>query len=116
MFIIEDNRIFLTRGDTAVIEVTLENMDKSEYVLQSGDTLIFRMKRAATKSPSEILMEKFADVTETDVTFSITPSDTELLGFGLYRYEVELVTALGEHYTVLADEEFEIGKELENHE
>lgn len=116
MFTIEDNRIYLTRGDTADIAVTLENMDESEYEMQEGDTLIFRMKKSATKGASEVLIEKFAAVDGTDITISLLPSDTETLGFGEYRYEVELVTADDHHYTVIADEEFEVGKELENHE
>ena len=115
MFIIDDNRIYLTRGDTADIAVSLKNLDDSDYEMQEGDTLWFRLKRYATKDNSEILVEKTADVYDEEVIISLVPEDTLGLAFGEYRYEVELVTAEDKHYTVIADESFEVGKELENH-
>lgn len=115
MFTIEDNRIYLTRGDTADISLTITQLDGSEYEVQEGDTLIFRMKKYATKESSEVLIEKTALVSEGEITFSLMPEDTLTLAFGEYRYEVELVTDADDHYTVIADMEFEVGKELENH-
>lgn len=115
MFTIDDNRIYLTRGDTADIAVSLKNLDDSDYEMQDGDTLYFRMKRYATKDASDILVEKIAEVTEDEVIISLVPTDTLELAFGVYRYEVELVTYDDKHYTVIADTEFEVGKELENH-
>lgn len=117
MFQIEDNRIYLTRGDTADINVTLTKLDGSDYEIQEDDTLIFRMKKYATKESSEVLIERTAIVGESgDITITLTPEDTLTFAFGEYRYEVELVTSAGDHYTVIADMEFEVGKELENHE
>lgn len=115
MFTIEDNRIYLTRGDTADISLIITQLDGSEYEVQEGDTLIFRMKKYATKESSEVLIEKTALVSEGEITFSLMPEDTLTLAFGEYRYEVELVTDADDHYTVIADMEFEVGKELENH-
>ena len=117
MFEIDDNRIFLTRGDTCVIGITLTNMDGTAYEPKPDDVIIFRMKRNATKAPTEMLIEKEADIVDGEITVGIGPSDTVELAFGEYHYEVELVTGDegSEHYTVIADQTFEIGKELENH-
>lgn len=115
MFEVSDNKIYLTRGDTADILVSLTTLDGSDYEMQTGDELYFRVKKNATKTASEILIEKEADVTETEIVISLVPEDTMDFGFGEYRYEIELVTATGKHYTVIADEDFEVGKELENH-
>ncbi len=115
MFTIEDNNIYLTRGDTADITLTITQLDGSDYEVQEGDTLIFRMKKYATKEASEVLIEKTALVSDGEITFSLVPEDTLTLAFGEYRYEVELVTDADDHYTVIADTEFEVGKELENH-
>lgn len=115
MFVIEENRIYLTRADTADIDVTLEKLDGSEYEVQEGDSIIFRVKKYATKDVSEVLIEKQADIEDNEITISLEPEDTLDFAFGEYRYEVELVTADNRHYTVIADTAFEVGKELENH-
>lgn len=116
MLTIDENRIYLTRGDTAEIAVSLKKLDDTDYEMQTGDVLYFRMKKYATKDPSEILIEKTADVLNNEISFTIEPYDTESLAFGEYSYEVELVTGAEEqHYTVIADSEFVIGKEIENH-
>ena len=120
MFTIEENKIYLTRGDTAEIQVKLEKLDGTIYRTQQGDAVYFRMKRYPTNNTSEILIEKTAaivpDIEEDDITVSLVPADTINLDFGEYSYEIELVTEAEEHYTVIADTEFVIGKEIENHE
>ena len=116
MFTIEENRIYLTRGDTAEILVNLTKLDGTDYEVQPGDTLYFRIKKYPTNDPSEILIEKTAVITQDEVTITLAPADTIELPFGEYSYEVELVTETEAHYTAIADTEFVVGKELENHE
>ena len=116
MFTIDENKIYLTRGDTAEITVTLKKLDDTDYEMQSGDVLYFRMKKYPTNDPSGILIEKTADVSAEEISISLEPEDTIDLAFGEYSYEIELVTDDERHYTVIADTEFVIGKEIENHE
>ena len=49
------------------------------------------------------------------LTLVLLPSDTANLDFTSYRYEIELVTAGGDRYTVIEDGEFVVGVELEEH-
>lgn len=109
MLTIKGNQIFLTRGDTMFIKLSLENEDGTDYIPADGDKIYFRLKKYATYP--DILIEKQLS----DMILELTPADTAHLDFGTYRYEIELVTADGNHYTVICDEPFTIEKELENH-
>lgn len=111
MLIVTGNQIFLTRGDTLILTLTLSNSDDSAYVPAVGDSIYFRLKKFATYP--EILIEKEIDTAT--MILQLDESDTDMLAFGDYRYEIEVVTAEGMHDTVIADELFTIGKELENH-
>lgn len=116
MFTITGNKIYLTRGDSADISVNLTDIEGEPYEIQPGDVVYFRMKQRATKEPSQILVEKTAHISENEIIVSLDEADTKELPFGKYHYEIELVTANNKHYTVIVDTEFEVGKEIENHE
>ena len=47
------------------------------------------------------------------LTLELTPNDTSWLDFTLYRYEIELVTVDGKHFTVVDNTPFFVGVELE---
>ena len=50
------------------------------------------------------------------MTLQLNPEDTESCDNGKdYRYEFELITATGYHFTFIEDELFHIGIELEVH-
>lgn len=100
-------KIYLTRGDSAYIGVSLADISGNEYEPVQGDKLYFRLKKNVYKK--ELLIEKEINI-ET-LVLEITPEDTETLGFGLYCYEVELVTALGQHFTVIENAAFIVGAE-----
>lgn len=110
MVTIKDNQIFLTRGDTMYIKLSLENEDGTDYIPVTTDRIYFRLKKFATYR--EILIEKQIS----NMILELTPADTINLDFGTYRYEIELVTGDDRHYTVICDEPFTIEKEIENHE
>lgn len=115
MFTITSNTIFLTRGDNAEIALSLKDEKGNAYTVQDGDKIVFRLKKQVTRSASKILIEKEALIEQNGISFFILPEDTIPLDFGGYRYEIELITVSNEHYTVVADSAFEIGKEIENH-
>lgn len=106
-----DYNITLTRGDTAFIDITeLRNQDGDIYQLLEGDKIYFRIKAATV-----IEKELDIDLLNNTANLHIIPSDTEGLQFTSYKYEMELVTSIGEHYTFIADKSIKIGKEVEEH-
>jgi hypothetical protein len=109
MLTIKGNQIFLTRGDTMFIKLSLEKEDGTDYVPTEADRIYFRLKKYATYP--DILIEKQL----AGMILELTPNDTIHLNFGTYRYEIELVTGDGRHYTVISDEPFTIEEEIENH-
>ena len=111
MFKVNRNSIYLTRGDSAFISITLMDNKGRIYEWQEGDCMYFRVKQSAMAL--SILLEKV--VVYNSAMFEFVVSDTAGLDFGTYRYEVELVTATGQHYTVIENAVFEVGPELENH-
>ena len=115
MLKVRRNNIFMTRGDTVSLRVELVDYEGDPYYLKDGDVAIFRMKRCACND--KLLIEKEMDVNEDgEVFLCLDPEDTEFLKFGLYSYEIEVVTAEDYHFTVIDNGTIEIGKELENHE
>ncbi len=101
-------KIHITRGDTAYIDVSLEDISGNDYEPVQGDKLYFRLKESVYKK--ELLVEK--EINIDTLVLEITPEDTEMLGFGSYCYEVELVTALGQHFTVIENAAFIVGAEV----
>ena len=111
MLVVSENQIYLTRGDTLTITLSLTNDDGSAYVPDDSDKIYFRLKKFA--ATTEILVEK--EINVSNMILQLNENDTKNLPFGDYRYEIELVKANGSHYTVIENELFTIGKELENH-
>lgn len=111
MLRVSRNRITLTRGDTAYLNIALIDDSGGAYTPIEGDKLYFRLKKSAISS--SLLLEKEVYI-DTGV-LELKPEDTARLDFGLYRYEIELVTEAGEHFTVIENAPIEINAELENH-
>lgn len=109
MLEIKDNRVYLTRGDSASIIINLTDALGGIYTPIASDKLYFRLKKNIF-GDSLILVKAFDIETQ---TLHLTPSDTKNLDFTSYRYEVELVTSDNQHYTVIEDAPFIIGAELE---
>ena len=101
-------KIYLTRGDTAYIDVSIKDSSGNDYEPAQGDKIYFRLKKNIYEDA--LLIEKEIDI-ETQ-KLEIMPEDTEMLGFGAYCYEIELVTFLGEHFTVIENAAFIVGAEL----
>lgn len=104
-------KIHLTRGDTAYINVVLKDNLGNGYVPAEGDKVYFRLKKNIYKE--SLILEK--EISAETLVLEITPEDTEHLEFGTYCYEIELVTAGGEHFTVIENASFTVGPELEEH-
>lgn len=95
MFQIKDDKsIHLTRGDIAVIELSANTPESTEYTFKSGD--IVRLKVYAKKQHGTIVLEKevAVDAETTVVTISLERADTkfgDLINKPVdYWYEIEL--------------------------
>ena len=99
----EDNTVHLTRGDSADLEVPLVNEEGLNYLMSVNDTLVLRMKKKLSDAEPCLTKEvKGGNI------FQFAPEDTEQLPFGLYVYNVRLITAKGEEYTVVEPTTFKI--------
>ena len=61
----------------------------------------------------ELIIEK--EIPYDTMILQLDEADTCELKFGTYYYEIELVTDANYHFTAIANTEFEICQELENH-
>lgn len=103
-----DGLIQLTRGDTAVLNIDITNDATGEaYAIQPEDELVLSMKRSV--NDTEVCMQKRVKGT---AQLLIEPADTGSLRFGRYVYDVQITTGLGQVYTVIGPETFEILPEV----
>ena len=117
MLVVKGQEIYLTRADTAYLqfipmEKIPEQKEPTPRILQNGDKVIFRLKTNGAVFEKECLI----DLEENSCILSLEPTDTINLDFQTYKYEVELVTNIQEHFTFVADQRFTIGKEYEPHD
>lgn len=105
MLMITGNQIYLTRGDTMFVSLSLVNQDGTAYTPNEDDAIYFRLKKFATYP--NLLIEKQIDISS--MVLQLNNSDTQNLPFGDYRYEIEVITADNYHFTAIADELFTSG-------
>ena len=112
--------IYLTRGDSAILQATPtiknEEGEKTPYQLSEGDIIIFRLKLKA-EDIYQVVCEKecVMDYANNKAVLHLDPEDTLSCEFKKYRYEFELITSEDFHSTFIENQDFTIGKELENH-
>lgn len=83
MYSVDNNKIYLTRGDNADFTLTLEG-----YEAQEGDVLTFTVKKNC--QDKQALIQKTLDA---ELKFTIEHDDTKDLQFGDYWYDVQLKRA-----------------------
>ena len=99
-----DNDIYLTRGDTASLEIELLHEDTGEpYVLEEGDVVRLSMKHFI--SDRTVLVQK--DIQDT-LIIVIEPSDTSELDYGEYHYDISLMKPDGYIETFIENRNFVI--------
>ena len=106
-----DNDIYLTRGDSAYLNIELKDESGNPYTPALGDKLYFRLKKNIFGETLLLVKEIPTDT----LTLEILPSDTAKLDFSSYCYEIELITLQGQCFTVVENKAFKVGPELENH-
>lgn len=94
-----------------ILELALNDESGEVYEPTETDKIYFRVKRNATAK--DILIEK--EIPYDTMLLQLNEADTKNLKFGVYYYEIELVTETDYHFTAIANTEFEITEELEGH-
>lgn len=98
-----DYNIYITRGDTGVINFDLENYDLGE-----NDSVVLTVKQNV--NTDAIIMQKELD--HETKQFIIEPDDTKTLRYGVYVYDIQLTTEIGEVHTVIKPHDFTIESEV----
>lgn len=106
MLIIKNNRIYITRGDTGTLQLSLESVNNTVVKIEEGDTIKLTVKRLASDTTN--LIQLTADESG---QFAISPEDTKQLNAGVYVYDVQL-NRQGNIYTVIPQNYFEIKEEV----
>jgi len=100
--------ITLTRGDTGVLEVTINNkLSGKLYEMQVGDVLILTVKKNTITE--DILIQKKSSNT----TIRIESADTKGKPYGKYVYDVQLNCSNNiDVHTIIPKSEFIIAEEV----
>lgn len=91
-----DNRIQITRGDSAYITVSLTGLDGNPYDMISGDMLALTVRKKA-EDASPVLLQATSDTN----TIVLKPAQTAQMEPGGYSYDIQLTTAAGDVFTVV---------------
>ena len=104
MLKVEDNFIYLTKGDTAYLTVELEDDDE----FATGDIVNFNVK-LNLKNNAEYLIHKEIEIAQKSNTLEIKlePEDPATMRDGLYYYDVQLTRANGDIFTIVTPDENE---------
>ena len=99
MFYLEGNEINITRGDTALIDFTLDN---HEFV--DGDVVYFSVKRSP-KDNNYIINKEITNFNGNTATIELLSDDTRIPK-GKYLYDIQCSLADGRVDTVVNKERF----------
>lgn len=107
MLTINGFEIRVSRGNTAILDVAIENPDGSAYEPLDGDNILFSLKKRITDT--EFLLQKSV------VNGQIVFSDEELnLHPGKYVYDVKAYLADGREQTVIPPSPFYVSEVVNN--
>lgn len=79
----ETDNIYLSKGDTAVLDIAL-TLNDEPYVMSDTDTLVFAMKRKNSFDVVDL------EITSSTPEIAFTADSTNALSFGEYDYSITL--------------------------
>lgn len=113
MYTVEGTKITMTRGDTVVIDLTLNYEDGTPYVPEEGDSIRFAVKKDYCDDTVLILKA----IPLESLQLRIDPEDTKSLCMGsrrgIYKYDIQLTRADGRVDTVIPRATLVILEEVE---
>lgn len=101
----------MTRGDSETITVSCLDINGLPLSLVDGDIIFFTVKDNANTT-TKILQKKVTSFTDGKAIVEITPSDTKLLKYKEYLYDVQLTRANGTVSTIITPSKFTITEEV----
>ena len=107
---IVNNQITLTKGDTAILNLTIyfSNMEE-QYELMDGDIVTFSLtNKTECFGESKIVIKKDFEQNE----IQLNPVDTKYLSCGKYEYDVQLTFKNGDVNTIIGPELFYLTTEI----
>ena len=106
MFKVQNNKIAITRGDTGIFRLDIQDTQGNNYNYEN-DTVVFTVKEN-TKTTETLIKKTISPLS--DVV--IEPGDTKDLDYGDYVYDVQLTTTEGVVDTVIAPSVFRVLPEV----
>lgn len=111
MLRISDNRILLTRGDSAYITLNITDNTGHRYELSEGDTV--RVQVRTSPNDGELLFNGTIEQGENgEIIWHILPSDTFHKPVATYYYDAQLRTANGDIFTFIPASKFKLLDEV----
>lgn len=104
-----NNKIELTKGDSATILVEVVDGNGAEYTIKDTDVVTMTVKSNENASTASIL--KTAD---SNHIITLLPADTSSLTSGLYVYDIQIRTAENNVYTIIPISAFQLNPEVSN--
>jgi len=92
LYKVNGTTITMTRGDSLVVLLDLENADGTAYEPVDGDYIRFAVKKTFDDSVPPILVKEIPTDT---MKLILDPADTKQLTYGRYRYDIQITTADG---------------------
>lgn len=102
----EQNHIKITRGDSAMMGLSIEDENGEIYTPTDADLVLLTVKKGTAEK--EILLQKRL----VNGVFLLTPEDTKHLSYWRYVYDVQLVQENGFTSTVIPPSVFEVCEEV----
>lgn len=106
-----NNKITLTRGDTAILKIAITDKEGEAYTPGVGDEIRFAMKKNYTDE--NVLVRAEAVIDGSDITITILPEHTKFLAYGSYKYDIQLTTGDGVVDTFIDRATIELTEEVD---
>ena len=100
-----NNNIYLTRADTCIIELSVKDNEGNDYDF-SNDLVQLTIK--GSTATDDVIIQKAI----TGDHFTILPTDTKDLEYGIYKYDVQIITTGNNVYTVVGPGNFVLCDEV----
>lgn len=101
----------MIRGDSESITISCETAQNEPIALVTGDTIYFTVK-VNTSTDTKLLQKIITAFDGGVAVIELVPSDTKLLRYGSYRYDVQLVRGDGRVTTLVPPSAFIIEPEV----
>jgi hypothetical protein len=102
-------RITLTRGDSFIAIIGIENPDGTKYDPEEGDSIRFAMKQDYTDAEPVLVK----DIPIDTMRLILDPQDTKPLEFGTYVYDIQLTKANGDIDTFISKGTLKLTEEVD---